>query len=205
MSIHDIKEYIESGVLEMYVIGSTNKEESAEVERMMNEYYAVRDEVHAISESVENYAMMHAKRPDPTVRAFLMATIDYTERLKKGEKPSSPPLLHEGSKAEDYSEWLGRSDMILPENFTDLHAKIIGYSREVTTAIVWINKMAPQEVHDRELEKFMILEGTCNITIDQDVYQLEPGDFLTIPLYKNHFVTVTSQIPCKIILQRIAA
>ena len=62
-----------------------------------------------------------------------------------------------------------------------------------------------QEVHDDEFEKFMVVEGTCTITIEENKHELHPGDFLSIPLYKNHFVKVTSDIPCIVILQRIAA
>ena len=66
-------------------------------------------------------------------------------------------------------------------------------------------RFGSQEVHHDEYEKFLIVEGTCTITIGDEVHNLVPGNFLSIPLYKNHTVTVTSLIPCKIILQRIAA
>ena len=95
--------------------------------------------------------------------------------------------------------------MILPDNFKDFHAKIIGYTPEMVTAIVWIRNMAPHEVHDDEFEKFLILEGTCDITIGDKVHKMASGDSLSIPLHIDHFVTVTSDIPCKAILQRIAA
>ena len=48
------------------------------------------------------------------------------------------------------------------------------------------------------------MEGTCTITIEDEIHQLVPGNVLSIPLYKNHTVVVTSEIPCKVILQRIA-
>ncbi len=60
-------------------------------------------------------------------------------------------------------------------------------------------------MHTHELEKFLILEGTCDITIEDEVYSLKAGDFLSIPLYNKHDVKVTSLNPCKAILQRIAA
>ena len=201
----NIKKYIESGILEAYVMGTTSPVESSEVEQLIAEFHEIREEIQAISEALKNYAQAHAIAPDPTIRPFLMATIDFTERMKKGEQPASPPLLHEGSKVSDYNEWLNRQDMILPEDFTDMHAKIIGYTPTAITAIVWIKDMAPQEVHEHEFEKFLVVEGTCNITIGGDVHQLVAGDFLSIPLYKNHDVKVTSAIPCKVILQRVAA
>lgn len=60
-------------------------------------------------------------------------------------------------------------------------------------------------MHINELEKFLILEGTCDITIEDEVYSLKAGDFLSIPLYKKHDVRITSLNPCKAILQRLAA
>ena len=200
-----VKEYIESGILEAYVMGATSSEETAEVEQMMGEYYEIKEEIDGISDALENYSMAHAIAPDPTIRPFLMATLDYAERMKKGEVPSAPPILHEGSVITDFAEWLNRPDMTLPDDFRDLHARIIGYTPTVLTAIVWINELAPEEVHEHELEKFLVVEGSCDIIIDKEVHHLVPGDFLAIPLYKNHHVRVTSDIPCKVVLQRVAA
>lgn len=200
-----VKEYIESGILEAYVMGATSSEETAAVEQMMSDSYEIREEIEVITEALENYSKAHAIAPDPTIRPFLMATIDYAERMKKGEAPSSPPMLQEGSRSADFAEWLERPDMKLPDDFTDLHARIIGYTPTVLTAIVWISEMAPEEVHEHEREKFLVVEGTCDITIDKEVHHLVPGDFLAIPLYKNHHVRVTSGIPCKVVLQRVAA
>ncbi|MBC7688849.1 MAG: cupin domain-containing protein, partial [Aquabacterium sp.] len=87
----------------------------------------------------------------------------------------------------------------------NIEAKIIGYTPQAITAIVWIKDFAPQEVHDDEFEKFLIVEGSCTITVGQEVTELFPGDFFAIPLYKKHVVKVTSAVACKIILQRIAA
>ena len=64
--------------------------------------------------------------------------------------------------------------------------------------------MAPQEVHDHELEKFLIVEGSCSITIEEKIHHLSAGENLTIPLHKKNHLTVTSDIPCKVILQRHA-
>lgn len=87
----------------------------------------------------------------------------------------------------------------------NIYAKIIGYTPEATTAIVWLKDYAPHEVHDNEYERFLIVEGTCDIIVEDQVNQLVPGDYFAIPLHKNHLVKVTSSIPCKVILQRVAA
>ena len=148
--------------------------------------------------------MANATVPNPIIKPFLLATIDYTERLKKGEPVSEPPVMNENSKLEDFSPWLNRSDMVAADT-ADVFAKIIGYTAAAVTAIVWLKDYAPHEVHDNEYERFLIVEGTCNIIVAGEVNELVAGDYFAIPLHKNHTVNVTSSIPCKVILQRIAA
>ncbi|RYZ82068.1 MAG: cupin domain-containing protein, partial [Moraxellaceae bacterium] len=70
--------------------------------------------------------------------------------------------------------------------------------------LIWARNFTPQEKHHNELESFYILEGTCEVKIENETHKLSPGDFITIPLHKDHKVVVTSLIPCKAILQRIA-
>jgi mannose-6-phosphate isomerase-like protein (cupin superfamily) len=165
---------------------------------------AIRLEIEAIGAALEAYALEHAVAPNPVIKPFLLATIDYTERLKGGEPVTMPPVLNKNSIIEDYSPWLNRSDLLVPGDDA-IFAKIIGYTPEAVTAIVWIKKYAPHEVHDHEFEKFLIVEGTCDIVVGDEVHALVPGDYFAIPLHKNHQVKVTSTIPCKVILQRIAA
>ncbi len=199
------KEYIESGILEIYILGLASKAESDEVEKMATLYPEVKQEMEAIAIALEKYAQQNEKQPHLNIKPLLMATIDYTERLEQGEPQTFPPVLNERSKVEDYASWLDREDMKAPVEFEEIFVKIIGFSPEVTSAIVWIKNMAPEEVHGDEHEKFLILEGTCDITIGDIVHSLVPGDYLAIPLHIDHDVKVTSRNPCKVLLQRVAA
>ena len=200
-----MENFLESGIILAYVLGNATLEEAALVEMMAGQHPEIRFEINATEETLETYAMAHAIAPPPTVKPFLRATLDYTERMMKGESPAAPPHLNALSKISDYSEWLDRKDFILPTDFDGVYAKIFGYTPEAISAVVWIKEAAPYEVHDDEFEKFLVLEGTCDITIAGEVHQLKAGDYLAIPLYKDHMVKVTSSNPCKVILQRIAA
>jgi len=73
------------------------------------------------------------------------------------------------------------------------------------TALLWLRYMAPQEVHHHEYEKFLILEGSCDIIVGNKTHSLLPGDYFCIPLHERHEVRITSSMPCKAILQRVAA
>ena len=86
-----------------------------------------------------------------------------------------------------------------------MYAKIISSTSNETTAIVWLKEAAPAEVHTDTYEKFLVVEGSCTISIEDTIHRLVPGDFLSIPLHVSHVVTVTSTEYCKIILQRVAA
>jgi mannose-6-phosphate isomerase-like protein (cupin superfamily) len=199
------QELLESGLLELYVLEQASPEEVLLVEQMALIHPEISQEIEEISLALEKYAQNHAIEPDPVIKPFLMATIDFSERMKMGERPELAPVLHENAASEDYKSWLDRPDMILPDDFQDIYAKIISYTPEMITAIVWIKHMAPQEVHDHEFERFLILEGTCDIYIEGKICHLAPGDYLQIPLHKPHRVVVTSEVPCKVILQRVAA
>lgn len=201
----EVSRFINSGILEMYVIGDTSPEENAEVERMVKQYAEVREELYKIEIALEKYALSEATLVDPTIKPFLMATVDYMERLANGEQPSYPPQLTASSLISDYDDWLNRADFQLNVPLDEIEAKIIGSTPELTMAIVWIRNGSPPEIHKDEYETFLIVEGTCNITVDGVDNYLKSGDVFTIPLYLSHAVKVTSDIPCKIILQRLAA
>ena len=201
----EVQAYIESGIIEMYVLGIASTEEMLEVEAMAAAHPEVSDAIDAFSASIEQSLLKNAVEPPATVRPFVMATIDYMDRLTKGEQPANPPILTEDSKITDYEEWLNKPQMVVAEDFNGIHARIIAATPAALTAIVWIKEMAPAEVHEDEYEKFLIVEGTCTITIAGHDHYLKAGDYLTIPLHCQHHVKVTSSIPCKIILQRVAA
>lgn len=199
-------EFIASGILELYVWGETTEEEDAEIMRMIALYPdVIKKEISEIGAVYEELAMAYQIEPDPIIKPFLLAKIDLTERMKAGEELSFPPELTENSKISDYNQWILRPDMVLPEGQDDVYAKIIGFTPKMISAIVWIKEMAPQEVHDDQYERFLILEGTCDIIVAENSYSLKSGDYFQIPLHHEHVVKVTSSIPCKVILQRVAA
>lgn len=201
----EVQKLMESGLLEIYVMGAASTDEMAYVERMALMHREIKEELNTIELALEAYSFENAIEPDPVIRPFLMATIDYMERLENGEAPAVPPELNKDSKISDYSQWINREDMKPMDEWTEVYAKIIGYTPQMTTAIVWIEKMAPPETHEDQLERFLVLEGSCNIQLRHKDNHLLPGDFFEIPLHVNHTVIITSSIPCKIILQRAAA
>ena len=201
----NVEEYINSGILEMYVLGNTNLEETNDVNEMAHLHEEIRIEIEEITNTLILYSADTTKKLSSGLRPFVIAVVDYTERLKSGEPVTEPPTLSQNSKVDDFKEWTDRIDMFLPEDSGDMYAKIIGFTPQATTAISWVKTISATEVHDNEYERFLILEGSCEVIIGDEKHQLVAGDYLEIPLHIGHSLIVTSSIPCKFILQRIAA
>ena len=197
--------FVNTGILERYVYGLATEQEVAAVENALNLSENVRAALLFTELVAEELAISDAVTPDPIIKPFLMATIDVQDRLRGGEVLNTTPMLSNESKPADFDSWLNRADMRAPEELDDIYAKIISVTAEAMTAIVWIREMAPQEVHHDQYERFLILEGTCNVIVEDKIYPLQPGNYFQIPLHKSHEVIVTSLIPCKVILQRVAA
>src|SRR6185312_876165 len=193
------EEYIKSGILEMYVLGLTSEEENLEIAKLADANTDIKNEIDAITTALIQHVEKDVKEIDPTIKPMLLATIDYTKRLEAGEKPTTVPILHGTSKVADYERWLNREDMVTPADYDNLFVKIIGYDAKAISAIVWIKDGTPYETHKAEYEKFLIVEGSCDIVTDTKVFSLVAGDYLSIPLHVRHEVKITSKIPCKIV------
>ena len=57
------KEYIESGIIESYVLGATTVGESAEVEQLALEYPEIQTEIESVSNTFESYVLQFEKEP----------------------------------------------------------------------------------------------------------------------------------------------
>ncbi len=56
----DLKTYIESGILELYVLGKLTPEEEKEVQDMQSKHVEIQREIHEISVGLEKYAQLNA-------------------------------------------------------------------------------------------------------------------------------------------------
>ncbi|MBT1687796.1 cupin domain-containing protein [Dawidia soli] len=199
----DPNELLQSGLLELYALGQLEGDEHDKVRHAIAHHPAVAREFEQIEHALFLLAKAHAIEPPPTAKPLLMARIDFRERVRGGEVLAPVPLLSPQSKIEDFSAWLDRKDLNTPENFDTMYLKIIGHDRQKTTGLLWLRYGAPDETHTDEFEHFLILEGTCDITVGTDVHSFRPGDYFAIPLHINHQVRVTSSTPCKAVLQRV--
>ncbi|WP_242917316.1 cupin domain-containing protein [Pontibacter liquoris] len=202
--MNPITEFIASGLLELYVMGAASPEEALAVEEMAAAFPEIQKEIKQIRLAVEQYAQAHALKPRATVKTLVMATVDYLERMKNGELPESPPVLTPTSRISDYDRWLDHANAVLPKDADNLYARVIGYTPKATTAILWVRERSEEEVHREEHERFLIVEGSCRLTVGDQIHALTAGDYFAIPLHTPHHLLVTSTTPCKAIFQRLS-
>lgn len=87
--MEEVRAYIESGILELYVLGQLSAEEQREVEGMAAKYAEIREEIEAIEIAMETYAMSNAVLPSEGLDLKVLSAI---ESLKAPEEVPSPVM-----------------------------------------------------------------------------------------------------------------
>lgn len=73
--MEEAKTYIESGILELYVLGQLNAQEQAEVEAIASKYLEIKQEIEAIEIAMEQYALHHAVAPSQKLESSILEQI----------------------------------------------------------------------------------------------------------------------------------
>lgn len=90
--MEEVKAYIESGILELYVLGQLSATESSEVEEMANTYPEVKAEILAIELAMETYALQNAIEPSDKAEEKLFAALGIKEAGHVVNEPKIVPL-----------------------------------------------------------------------------------------------------------------
>jgi phosphate/sulfate permease len=75
-------EYIASGILEAYVLGSVTPQEKQEVACLSKIYPEIKTELTAIEETMETYAKMHEVKPSAQLKSKIFAQMNFGEEVK---------------------------------------------------------------------------------------------------------------------------
>jgi anti-sigma-K factor RskA len=76
IKVEDIKAYIESGILELYVLGDLNHDERTEVESMLVKYPDLKVELNSIEEAIASFAEKTAIEPPTYMRDRILGSFD---------------------------------------------------------------------------------------------------------------------------------
>lgn len=77
--------YIDSGILEQFVLGNTSPKETAKIIELSDSHPEIKAEIEAIEEGLIKFAEVFAKKPSDSVKDKLMAKLD-SEELNQSTK-----------------------------------------------------------------------------------------------------------------------
>jgi Anti-sigma-K factor rskA len=130
----NIREYIESGVIELYVMNALTAPEAAEVAAMARQYPEVQVEIDEAERAMQAYAQAHSIEPRPELKDEILNKIkgdtgvdSPTETPKQIEKAPSLPTASGQVSILSYLPWgiaalLGISTLLLYNNYRTLKA-----------------------------------------------------------------------------------
>jgi len=81
--VENIRDYIESGILELYILGDLPQAERLEVERLRAIHPEIDAELRSIEESFITYSRMNAVAPEASGRAKFLSAVDTIEDQPK--------------------------------------------------------------------------------------------------------------------------
>lgn len=90
--MEEVKAYIESGILELYVLGQLSATECIEVEEMASKYPEVKAEILAIELAMENYALQNSIEPSVGTQEKLFSKLGLKEAEPVSVEPKVVPL-----------------------------------------------------------------------------------------------------------------
>ena len=89
----DKQKFLTSGLLEQYVLGLTDPEESDLVERYLEAFPELKKEVDGMHSAIEQYALAHSIPPPPHMKEKIQSQIkDLDKQVSKSDSVKSVPL-----------------------------------------------------------------------------------------------------------------
>lgn len=201
----DVQLFLASEILLDYIHGNLDEEARLDVELTAFLHATVREELRALQSLDEALVKLASKSPAEKSKQHFLQFLKDEANSQHEWKTIHPPLLHSKSMATDYEAWVSRDGMVPPAEYENLFLLPIDATQEALTLLVWVKKFIEEEVHLDSIENFFVLQGSCKIDVEGKIYELVAGQAMFIPKFKRHTVYVTSEIPCKLIVQQIAA
>ena len=189
--------------LDEYVLGTLPKEAAIQMAAQCAKDPLLQEQVRATNAALEALAMRGAVAPPKGLRNKVLLALETArkERLRSGVIP----YLHDATSEQDLADHLDRPEVFLPEDTTTFHQVVLEDTPERCTVVAWLKDGFPEEIHSDQVERILILEGSCEVRLGDELHGLRTGDMLTIPMHVRHSVQVTSNEWCKAIVQRVAA
>ncbi|MEO1516142.1 MAG: cupin domain-containing protein [Bacteroidota bacterium] len=160
-----------------------------------------------VQESMQHIFQQHNKKAPARCKSVIRNSILANLQLESASLQGDHQLLDEFipiSRHSDCVRWEQLVEPIQPkENYKNVYLKSLFASNGQELTLIWAKQLIPEEVHSDVDESFLLLEGTVDCFIEEDIFHMKKGDFMRIPLGISHKIMVTSATPAKAILSRV--
>lgn len=182
----DMKAFIDSGELEQYCFGSADAVRAKEIEALRLAHSEIDQELNAIEAALARMAINLAITPDPHLKSRILSAVFSEDRLDLNNLPPT-------SQYADHESWLKAVEPLLPAEFSeDFFAQVLQQNDKLAQTLVVTKLDVPAEIHETVRESFFILKGTCVCRVGDEVFTLNAGDYLDIPLHTSHDIKIRS-------------
>lgn len=121
----NIQAYIESGILEEYVLGTVTPQEKQEVECMSHIYPEIKEELLRTESALEEYALKHQTPPPPSLKESIFAQMNF-------DAPAEEPNAENATEQQTVSQ----ADAVAPAQPVRTEARVIDNAFERAEAQV---------------------------------------------------------------------
>lgn len=189
-----------SGIVEAYCLGQLEGEDLKKFVGLLASYPDLESEVRMVQMSLIGKKQLVSSPISEEVRNKIFEKIR-AQSESKAKPDFLPELIGPGSCHE---HWLAKTAQFsFPEDKDPIHLIPLRIEEKTHQFLAWVQDGVEEEIHTDMVESFLLLKGTCTCNVGGEILQLRAGDFLEIPIYQSHFITVTSSDGIFAILQRI--
>lgn len=203
----NIEEYLNSGIIEEFCLGLAKPQEAEEVLKLANEHPEV---ALYLKETQERFSTFHKKFH----KSAPLRNLDIIKKsITENKKWKEAVLLGEEKMLGKYIEISQHTDIELvkkliksifpPEEYDNVFAKPLYVGKGKELFLFFVKEIVPLEEHHKLDESFLMLAGTVDCYIDDQIFKMAEGDFMRIPIHSKHKVIVTSSTPGIAIRSRI--
>jgi mannose-6-phosphate isomerase-like protein (cupin superfamily) len=196
----DLNEYVNSGNLEQYSLDMFNPALAKEVTELSAAHPEVKKELNEIELAMEQLAQSHAIAPDAALKNRVLAALNFFDD-EIIDLDNLPPT----DKYSNYTAWFNAIEHLLPaEPFEDFFIHELQRDEQIAQMLVVTKLDVQEEIHEAVGESFFILKGQCACRVGDEVFTLNAGDHLEIPLHVSHDIKILSPYVIAILQHQFA-
>jgi mannose-6-phosphate isomerase-like protein (cupin superfamily) len=196
----NISDYINSGILEQHCFDIFDEKRGQEITALRLVHPEIDHELNEIEDTIFQMAKSHAITPAPHLKQSIWRALGFLSEGKL-DIGNLPPT----DKNSSDTAWLNTVAHLLPaEPYEDFFSALLRQDAHIAQTLVVTRMNVPEEIHEEVAESFFILHGQCACTVGGDVFILNAGDHLEIPLHINHDIKILSPYVIAILQHQFA-